>query len=493
MERTEGGMKRRRLALLCAAVFGTVGLGMVSHVSAQAPAGGHEFLERKPGDGITLYTRSGEVSVYGQLDVSLDDTTKGLGSVTLDGASPPVGNTGWMPAISSNLSYIGVRGFQTLKGPTNFVYQLETQIDISNTPGTANTNSNTSDQVKGALVSRNSFIGLADANFGAMKLGKTDAPYKSSTQRMNPFSGMIGDNQVIMGNTGGDNRVEFGTRLSHAIWYESPNWSGLTFNLLFSPGQNRATDDSNIPAGEPDCAGGNVPGSGGLPQACNDGSYGNAYSTNVAYQIGGLYATAAYELHKKVNRTSDLPTFNPLDVADEDAAKVGVQYKFSTGTSVAAIYEKLRRKVDSSLSDQNERQRNGFWLTATQQFGADDVVDLGWAHAGKTPGDPGQHNPDPAQADANGFFPNVDNSSNMYTVDWKHSLDKNLYWYITYATTVNARFAHYDLGAGGRSVTTDCHDAANPDTTGFDPNPGAPHCYTGARLQGVSLGLHYRF
>jgi len=198
-------------------------------------------------------------------------------------------------------------------------------------------------------------------------------------------------------------------------------------------------------------------------------------------------------LHKKVNRTSDLPTFNPLDVADEDAAKVGVQYKFSTGTSVAAIYEKLRRKVDSSLSDQNERQRNGFWLTATQQFGADDAVDIGWAHAGKTPGDPGQHNPDPTKADANGFFPNVDNSSNMYTVDWKHSLDKNLYWYITYATTVNARFAHYDLGAGGRSVTTDCHDAANPDTTGFDPNPGAPHCYTGARLQGVSLGLHYRF
>jgi len=25
-----------------------------------------------------------------------------------------------------------------------------------------------------------------------------------------------------MGNTGGDNRVEFGTRLDHSVWYESP-------------------------------------------------------------------------------------------------------------------------------------------------------------------------------------------------------------------------------------------------------------------------------
>ena len=44
------------------------------------------------------------------------------------------------------------------------------------------------------------------------------APYKTSTDRMKPFSGILGDYAVIMGNTGGDNRVEFGTRLNHAIW-----------------------------------------------------------------------------------------------------------------------------------------------------------------------------------------------------------------------------------------------------------------------------------
>src|SRR5882672_6094076 len=129
------GMKQKRLAVLCAVAFGATGFGVVDTASAQSTGGGN-FLERKPGDGFTLITRGGEISLYGMLDVSIDDTTKGLGSVKLDGASPPAGNSGWMPAISSNLSYVGVRGFQGLSDSTRFVYQLETQIDVSNTPGT---------------------------------------------------------------------------------------------------------------------------------------------------------------------------------------------------------------------------------------------------------------------------------------------------------------------------------------------------------------------
>jgi predicted porin len=164
---------------------------------------------------------------------------------------------------------------------------------------------------------------LGSKDFGAVKIGKTDAPYKTSTSRMNPFSGMLGDCSVVMGNTGGDNRVEFGTRLDHAIWYESPSVSGVTVNALVSPGQNRANDNSLISIGESSCAGGNVPGSGALPPTCNDGAYGTAYSANVAYQGGGLYMTAAWELHKGVNRTSDLDNLDPNDTGDERAAKVG--------------------------------------------------------------------------------------------------------------------------------------------------------------------------
>jgi predicted porin len=458
---------------------------------------GHAFLERKEGDGITFFTRGGEVSVYGNLDLSLDYTTKGISGMTDGGGNHPFGNGGWQSAISSNLSYIGVRGFQALgQMPMNFVYQLETQIDVSATSGTGISNSNTSNIVKGGLTSRNSFIGLASPAWGAVKIGKSDAPYKNSTARMNPFSGMLGDYSVIMGNSGGDNRVEFGTRMDHSIWYESPNWGGINFNALFSPGQNRADDSSNIASGESDCSGGNIPGSGGLAVACNDGSFSNAYSASLSYTLWPFYITGAYEMHREVNRTSDLGAFNPEYVADEHASKVGLQYTLPTRTTISAIYEDLKRNVPSSLDFQNERTRTGYWLALSQGITSKDSLHFGWAHANKTPGDPGQHNT------SSGADP--DNAANMYTVAWKHQMDKNLSFYANWAETINHPAAHFDLGAGGRGVTTDCHDASNPLDTNtpivagditatFDPASGGPRCWAGGHLKGISLGMKYVF
>src|SRR5471032_2780285 len=60
------------------------------------------FLERKEGDGVTFYTRGGEVSLYGNLDLSLDATTKGISNMTGNGGDSPVGKLGWQGAISSN-------------------------------------------------------------------------------------------------------------------------------------------------------------------------------------------------------------------------------------------------------------------------------------------------------------------------------------------------------------------------------------------------------
>src|SRR5512137_1099155 len=37
---------------------------------------GHRFLEKKPGKDLTFYTPGGEITAYGQLDVSFDGATK---------------------------------------------------------------------------------------------------------------------------------------------------------------------------------------------------------------------------------------------------------------------------------------------------------------------------------------------------------------------------------------------------------------------------------
>ena len=84
-----------------------------------------------------------------------------------------------------------------------FVYQFEVGFDVSATPGLKQSNSNLSDQVNGSLFNRNTYIGIASSTWGAIKIGKSDAPYKTSTAAFNPFSGEWGDYQVVMGNTGG--------------------------------------------------------------------------------------------------------------------------------------------------------------------------------------------------------------------------------------------------------------------------------------------------
>jgi predicted porin len=481
---------------------------------------GHAFLERKPGKDLTLFTPGGEITAYGQFDVSLDAATKNAkgnivrGPTALGpGGDSPVGNFGWMPDISTNISYLGVRGFQRIGDhPFNFVYQFEAGFDISSAPGTKQSNSNLSNQVNGALFSRNSFIGLSSPSFGAIKVGKTDAPYKNSTAAFNPFSGMWGDYAVVMGNSGGDNRVEFGTRVSHAIWYESPIWNGFQFNVLFAPGQNRADDSSNLASGESDCAGNNDPNSGANPLAnCSDGAFSNAASANLSYTNGPLYMTAAYEFHQNVNRSSDvagayfagaafancaaLPT--PLgvqlcnaDTANEDAMKLGIMYKLPTKTTVGVIGERMHRYTPAILDFQNERTRYGTWLVVSQELSPEDSLHFGWAHAFASPGNPGQHNDTTITlADGTAFGGPTQNQANMLTAAWKHKYSDNLTWYTNVAATFNGPDAHYDLGAGGRAVTTDCHDA-NAAPGGIN---AAPQCWTGTTIVGISTGLQWKF
>lgn len=420
-------------------------------------AGGAFAQASQPGNPVTAESF---IQLYGHVDVSIDYLTKGInpGDSSIFGPTPAAGKLGWQPDISSNLSWFGVRGTHELgESGLRAVFQIETQVDVAATPG-----STTDSSVKGAFASRNSYLGIA-GTWGALKAGKTDAPYKLSTGRMDPFSASIGDYNSIIGNTGGDNRAEFDTRLSHAVWYESPSWSGFRVNALFAPGQNRATDNSIIASGEPACTGGNM-------NPCTDGSFGDAYSIAGTYSANSLYLVAAYEKHKDVNRLGDEATgggpapAGAVGVRNEQAWKVGVQYTFATKTTLNAIYEHLTRNAPDA--NFNERQHNAYWLAATQKVGEKDDVNVGWAHAGKSPGDP--------------TVGPVDNEANMLALGYKHHFDRQTNWYAVYAHQGNHAGAHYDLGASGHGITTDCHDANG-------------NCFPGTTLQGASVGMQYNF
>jgi predicted porin len=483
---------------------------------------------------------------YGSLDVSFDATTKGIynpiaypWSFTAGPGTPlvhggpkigPYGNVGWIGAVSSNGSSIGYRGSHKIPNTdVNFIYQVSSAINMTAAPGLQNTWTKSSNTVQGALGLGDTFIGFSNHEWGRVRIGEMFMPYKTSTDRLNPFGTGLGNYAVIMGNTGGDNRVEFGTRSDHVIDYSSPNMHGFSFDVAWAPGQ-QIDPNNNLPSlGSVDCNGSNNPGSGNLFLNCDDGGYNSAYSADLKFETGGLYLVAAWELHERVNRSSDgIGSNNPLygyyfgqgangpnaylldwadyqayaneypgaaaagspaystayDVANEWAMKFGGQYTFDFGLSIDYLWEEMKRDVPPQMQFQNERQRNGMWLAAQQSlFNGRDVIAVGWAHAGRTPGDPGgQHNYNPTS---------IDDHANMYTVQLWHKFDKQFTWYFDWAETINSGNSHYDIGAGGHGIKTDCHDATH--ASFIDYSSAGPTTWGGCHDQGLSTGVSYRF
>ncbi len=456
----------------------------------EAPAGG-PFIRTKPGNGLTFLVGGGEVTIYGHADVSLDDQTSGLSGFMHDGQTV-TGKNGWVPDISSNLSYFGIRGERPLSKDLKGVFQFETEVAYASTPGASDQAPDGTAQ-KFSLGSRNSFVGLQSATYGAIKLGKSDTPYKTSTGRMDPFASTPGDYNAIMGNSGGDNRAEFDGRLPHSIWYESPKWNGFNFAFLVSPGQNRSTDTGLYAEGEPDCAGGNstagLNGNNGQPTSCTDGSFNGAYSVAGSYQAGPLYVTAGFERHHDVNRTGDEIDPGTIGVRDESAYKVGVQYAFPTHTTVSFIVERLKR--DAITPDLDERTHTSTWLALTQNLTPDDDLNFGWAHAGRTPGQPDQSIQDKV-GNMNGPGPS-DNKANLYSIGLKHRfLDRRTTTYLTYSRLVNGYWAHYSLGAGGHGLPTRNY-VGDKFIGGCQEGGVCGPPFGGNTAQGVSVGLTYDF
>jgi predicted porin len=486
---------------------------------------------------------------YGTLDVSIDYTTKGEtdmvaypwnyasgapGSPYVITGGPkagPYGNVGWLPMMASNGSSIGYRGSHKIgTSDVDFIYQVTTAINMVAAPGLQNTWTKSSNTVQGAIGLGDTFVGFQDKSWGRVRFGEMFLPYKTSTDRLNPFGSGLGNYAVVMGNTGGDNRVEFGTRSDDVLAYTSPTWGGFSFDAAFAFGQQIDPNSDLTPLGSPDCSGSNNAGSGNLFLNCDDGGYADAYSADLKFENDGLYLVAAYELHKRVNRSSDgIGANNPyygylfgqgaagpnaqmldwadfqafaaeypgaaavsspaystaFDVADEWAMKFGGQFTFDFGLSISYLWEDMHRMVPASMAFQNERQRTGDWVALQQTFfGGRDVVAVGWAHAGASVGDPGgQHNFNP-----NGIG---NNQANMYTAQWWHKLDKQLTWYVDVADTANDGNAHYDIGAGGHGIKTDCHDATHFQFV--DYSSAGPTTWGGCHEIGLSTGVSYKF
>ncbi|MDO9064779.1 MAG: porin, partial [Sulfuricella sp.] len=150
---------------------------------------------------------SGNVTVYGIMDASVDVTDNGNGTVVA-GVAPSV-NGIRTTKVSSNNSRLGFKGNEDLGNGLSAVWQIESTIGADGTTYTTN--------------SRNTFVGLSSKTAGTGILGRHDTPYKISTRAYDLFQDGLADTRNLMG----QGSASFDGRQSNVMAYLSPTMSGF--------------------------------------------------------------------------------------------------------------------------------------------------------------------------------------------------------------------------------------------------------------------------
>ena len=225
-----------------------------------------------------------DVSLYGQLDVSVDATD-------VDGGRDDVN-------LGANRSAIGFKGKEDLGNGLTAVFKSEWQVDIDDAgqaPGT-----NEDDTVEGdgkdGFKARDQYLGMKGA-FGRLLFGQMSTAYKSPGSKIDPwYRTRIQSRNVGLQSSLHKGRGEEGQgRAQNTIRYDSPSFSGMKLFGTY-------TLDNNESDGEDD----------------------NPWSAGVSYKGYGAYAFASYMTTSQ---------------GDDDAAiQVGGKYTIS-GFTVRGIYE----------------------------------------------------------------------------------------------------------------------------------------------------------
>ena len=108
--------------------------------------------------------------VYGQLNLSID---------YMDASVTPT-QDGW--ALNSNASRIGVKGAEKLNEEYTAVYKMEWEVtgDMKGSAATPD------------LSSRERYIGIKHYQWGTMRLGYIDAPFKNAEDEIDIFNDLVG-------------------------------------------------------------------------------------------------------------------------------------------------------------------------------------------------------------------------------------------------------------------------------------------------------------
>jgi len=309
-----------------------------------------------------------EVNVSGQANMSVDVVNNGA-----------VTNSVSNNQLNSNQSRLVFKGSEDLGDGLSAIYQLDTRFNVDN--GTAGSTS--------TFWGGNNYIGLKGNSWGAVMVGRIDAPYKTAFRKLDLFYDVAGDNRVGVG-AGQGGLFTTDVRLNNVLAYMSPSMSGFQVALATVFGAE-------------------------TPVAPPNNAKGQAYSLSATYSMDSLYFAGGYQDAKQ----GDAGTGDLGGTKDNQATS----WKLGGGWTKDAftVNAEVEGTTAKTLGNADQTGTN-FYLAGSFALSASDSIRLAYTNHGETEG---------------GAPVSVknDDSASQYAIGYAHDMSKATSVYATYVKT----------------------------------------------------------
>ena len=249
--------------------------------------------------GATMFTSmsaiAADVKIYGRAHVSLDYLDDGQDYNEV--------------GLSSNASRLGFKVDQKINDDLNVFAQIEQEISFA---------SGDQDSKAVNFSTRDTFVGFKHDQFGQLRAGRFDSPFKIARGPVNLFGDMIGDLRNVT--RVGD--LKFDERNENTLEYKSPTFTD-GFNVLAAISMNSGKENAKTSTGE------------GKKES-------KAYDLAITYKKDRIEFAAAYQKFGENAANTTAPTAT-TDSA-RHAFRVAGQYKLTDQFNLGALYQTAKLK-----------------------------------------------------------------------------------------------------------------------------------------------------
>ena len=335
-----------------------------------------------------------EVTLSGAINLGIEIGKSGAGKA-------PGGKSLTQTSLASNYSHVDIESTDDIGNGNKVIFHYQLVAQPQNTFGNP--------------VNRNSFLGVA-GGWGAFKMGTNENVYERMMYTADPLDGALGPggNLNILGTPGAgaifqagqstasqtNGQVDFYRRTDQTIWYESPNFSGFSFEVDYTLSAYKT-------------------------QTINP----HVVSLGGKFQPDGapFYVDLSYEKHKDMFGGDAIPGGTTGGTGSSDTGiQLGGGYMIGD-LGLHLRYEALKYKTDGVLAGPSEYKRNAEWIGVKYNLPSGYVGgELGIAQKGKT-----------------NLATVKDSGAKMFGIGYFHNLSKQSQLQFIYARTDNQDAASY--------------------------------------------------